>query len=176
MTEARDSRRQPSTSSTESTSSNRIGNNFFLSRTRPVVWLGAVVASARSNNWDTDLDEEELPEILARYQRYGSTEALEIFKRVLEAEEEKMSVGEKALSDLVRRSEDSGAMWLHMMLSDEKWDQLEEPFFETEEMDKFTEQKMAEKEQYEQDLERTKADMADVDNQKMTAEAFVATL
>lgn len=43
-------------------------------------------------------------------------------------------------------------------------------------MDKFTEQKMAQKEQYEQDLERTKADMADVDNQKMTAEAFVATL
>jgi hypothetical protein len=50
-------------------------------------------------------------------------------------------------------------MWLHMILSwgfnhrqlryhigDEKWDQLEEPFFETEEMDKFTEQKMAQKE------------------------------
>ncbi|KAJ2901650.1 hypothetical protein MKZ38_001609 [Zalerion maritima] len=122
----------------------------------------------RPNNWDTDLDEEELPEILARYQRY-----LEIFKRVLEEEEEKM------------RSEDSGAMWLHMMLSwgfnhrqlrhhigDEKWDQLEEPFFETEEMVKFAEQKMAQKEQYEQDLERTKADMVDVDNQKMTAEEF----
>jgi hypothetical protein len=106
-----------------------------------------------------------------------------------------MSGGEKALSDLVRRSEDSGAMWLHMMLSwgfnhrhslpfsqlrhhigDEKWDQLEEPFFETEEMDEFTEQKMAQKEQYEQDLERTKVDKADVDNQKMTAEEFVATL
>jgi hypothetical protein len=46
----------------------------------------------RLNNWDTDLDKEELPEILARYQRY-----LEIFKRVLEEEEEKMSGGEKAL-------------------------------------------------------------------------------
>jgi hypothetical protein len=44
----------------------------------------------RLNNWDTDLDEEELPEILARYQRY-----LEIFKRVLEEEEEKMSGGRK---------------------------------------------------------------------------------
>jgi hypothetical protein len=65
----------------------------------------------RLNNWDTDLDEEELPEILARYQRY-----LEIYKRVLE-EEEEMSGGEKALSDLVRRSKDSGAMWLHMILS-----------------------------------------------------------
>ncbi|KAH9216645.1 hypothetical protein DL95DRAFT_435079 [Leptodontidium sp. 2 PMI_412] len=144
----------------------------------------------RLNNWDTDLDEEELPDILARYQRY-----LEIFKRVLKEEEEKISGGETALSDLVRRSEDSGAMWLYMMLSwgfnhphslpfsqlrhhigDEKWDQLELPFFETEDIDKFTEQKMAQMEQYEQDLERTKADMADVDNQKMTAEEFVATL
>jgi hypothetical protein len=43
-------------------------------------------------------------------------------------------------------------------------------------MDKFTEQKMAQKEQYEQDLERTKTDKADMDNQKMTAEEFVATL
>jgi len=61
-------------------------------------------------------------------------------------------------------------------IGEEKWDQLEESFFETEEMDKFTEQKMAQREQYEQDLERTEADKANVDNQKMTAEEFVATL
>jgi hypothetical protein len=35
---------------------------------------------------------------------------------------------------------------------------------------------MAQKEQYKQDLERTKADKADIDNQKMIAEEFVATL
>jgi len=86
-------------------------------------------------------------------------------------------------------------MWLYMMLSwgfnhpnslpfsqlrhhigDEKWDQLEKPFYDTEEMEKFTEQKMAQMEQYEQDLERTEADKANVDNQKMIAEEFVATL
>jgi hypothetical protein len=43
-------------------------------------------------------------------------------------------------------------------------------------MDTFTEQKMAQNEQYEQDLVRTKVDKVDVDNQKMTAEEFVATL
>ena len=43
-------------------------------------------------------------------------------------------------------------------------------------MDKFTEQNIAQNEQYEQDLERTKADKADVDSQEMTAEEFVATL
>jgi hypothetical protein len=42
-------------------------------------------------------------------------------------------------------------------------------------MDKFTEQKTAQNEQYEQDLVRTKVDKVDVDNQ-MTAEEFVATL
>ena len=47
----------------------------------------------RLNNWDTDLDEEELPEILARYQRY-----LEIFERILEEEEEeKLGGGESTL-------------------------------------------------------------------------------
>ncbi|PBP16941.1 hypothetical protein BUE80_DR012316 [Diplocarpon rosae] len=113
----------------------------------------------RLNNWDTDLDGWEVLEILARYQSY-----LEIFKRVLDEEEEKMPGAEKALSDLVRCSENSGAMWLHMMLSwgfnhryslpfsqlrlhrgEEKWDQLEKPFYETEEMDRFTEQKMTQK-------------------------------
>jgi hypothetical protein len=43
-------------------------------------------------------------------------------------------------------------------------------------MDKYTEQKMAQNEQYEQDLETTKVDKADVDNQKITAEEFVAAL
>jgi hypothetical protein len=45
--------------------------------------------------------------------------------------------------------------------------------FETEDIDRFTEQKMAQNEQYEQDLERTKVDKVDVDNQKMTAEELL---
>jgi len=144
----------------------------------------------RLNNWDTYDDKEQVPEILARYQRY-----LQIFKRVLEEEEEKMSGGDKALFDLVKRSENSGSMWLHMVLSwgfncretlpfsqlkhhvgDEKWDQLEKPFVDTEEMEKFIEKKLPELEQYCKDLEKTEANKADVDNQKMTAEEFVATL
>ncbi len=47
-----------------------------------------------------------------RYFRY-----LEIFKRVLEEEEAKMPGHEdKELSTLVKWSQDSGAMWLHMLL------------------------------------------------------------
>jgi hypothetical protein len=66
----------------------------------------------RLNNWDTSLDEES-PEIVARFFKY-----LKIFKRVLEEEEEKMPGNqEKELSNLVKRSEVSGAMWLHMVLS-----------------------------------------------------------
>jgi len=143
----------------------------------------------RLNNWDTYYDKEQIPEIVARYLKH-----LDIFKRVLESEE-KMSGGEKALSDLVKRSEKSGAMWLHMVLSmgfncrdtlplsqlrhyvgDEKWDQLEKPFFDTEEIEKLIKQKIVQGEQYWKDVEKTEVNKADVDNQKMTAEEFVATL
>jgi hypothetical protein len=59
-------------------------------------------------------------------------------------------------------------------VSEEKWDQLAKSFFDTQEMDIFTEQKAAQLEQYEQDLEKIEANKSNVDNQKMAREEFLA--
>ena len=59
-------------------------------------------------------------------------------------------------------------------MGEEKWDQLARPFFDTEEMNKFTEQKTAQLEQYEKDLEKIEADKVDVADEKMTPEEFLA--
>lgn len=67
----------------------------------------------RPTNRAWDCDKGEPTEITARSFRY-----LDIFKRVLEEEEARMlGHGNKELSNLVRWSEHSGAMWLHMLLS-----------------------------------------------------------
>ena len=65
----------------------------------------------RLTNWDNSLDEES-PKIVA-----GFFEYLEIFKRVLEEEEEKtLGNQEKELSNLVQRSEASGSLRLHILI------------------------------------------------------------
>jgi hypothetical protein len=66
----------------------------------------------RPTNQSWDSDKEESTEVADRYFKY-----LEIFKRVLE-EEEAIVVGceDRELSKLVHWSEQSGAMWLHMLL------------------------------------------------------------
>ena len=144
----------------------------------------------RLNNWDTSLDKES-PEIVARFFKY-----LEIFKRILEEEEVKvLSKHGKELLNLMKWSEVSGAMWLHMVLSCgfndadnlpftqlrhyigmERWQQLKEQFYGSEGMETFVTQKLPQLIQYEEDLEKTKACIADIDNKKITEDEFIAIL
>jgi hypothetical protein len=103
------------------------------------------------------------PEMAARFLKY-----LEIFKRVLEEEEERMSGNQgKGPSKLVEWSEASGAMWLHMLLScgfnhpeslpfvqlqqhigTEKWEQRKRQFHGTE--NEFVKEKLSQLAQYNQ--------------------------
>lgn len=67
----------------------------------------------RPVNDDWDFEEGKAPKGTDRYFK-----CLEIFKRVLDEEESKIRGDDKKeLSELVKWSEDSGAMWLHMLLS-----------------------------------------------------------
>ncbi|EAU30517.1 predicted protein [Aspergillus terreus NIH2624] len=68
----------------------------------------------RPTNDTWDFEGETLPEMTGRYMDH-----LQIFIRVLEEEEAKLNFGDqnKKLSDLVKWSVTSGAMWLHMILS-----------------------------------------------------------
>ena len=140
----------------------------------------------RLNNYDTFLDKEEAPRVLGRYLRN-----LDVFKTVLEEEEARMP-GRQAmeLSRLVRHSEESGSMWLHMLLSwglnhpdslpftqlqarlgPERWKELEEGHHGKEA--RFTERKLAELDKYDEMVERMECLQDDVENGKMTIEAFV---
>lgn len=68
----------------------------------------------RPTNDTWDFEGESLPEMTGRYMDH-----LQIFIRVLEEEEAKLNFGDqnKKLSDLVKWSVTSGAVWLHMILS-----------------------------------------------------------
>lgn len=144
----------------------------------------------RLNNWDTYFDKDST-EISARFLKY-----LGIFKQVLGEEEERMPGNkEKELLNLVKQSEASGTMWLHMVLSSgfnhadslpfmklrehvgtEKWKQLREKFYGTEEMRIFVAQKLSQLAQYDQELEKAEALKKDMDSGGMTREAFIAAL
>lgn len=137
--------------------------------------------------WDCNNDGP--PKVAERYFRY-----LEVFKRVLEEEEAKMPEHEeKELSRLVRWSQDSGAMWLHMLLSagfnDERsfpftqlrqhlgaaeWARREREFDNLAELDEFAAQKVRELDEYDRALEKREEYKALVDSEKMTRDDFIA--
>ncbi|KAK6371794.1 hypothetical protein LTS17_008618 [Exophiala oligosperma] len=144
----------------------------------------------RLNNYDTFLNKEEAPRVLGRYLRN-----LDVFKTVLD-EEEARTPGQQTmeLSRLVRHSEKSGSMWLHMLLSwgfnhpdslpfaqlqarleRERWKELEEGHHGKEARE-FTERKLAELDKYDETVERIECLQDDLENGKMTIEAFVAVL
>ncbi|PIG79058.1 hypothetical protein AARAC_008064 [Aspergillus arachidicola] len=67
----------------------------------------------RPVNEEWDFEEKDAPDATDRYFKY-----LEIFIWVLSDEEDKMTGnGRKELTELVKWSKDSGAMWLRMLLS-----------------------------------------------------------
>jgi hypothetical protein len=137
--------------------------------------------------WDCKGDEPP-PKIAARYSK-----CLEIFIRILEEEEAKMpGHKEKELSSLVKWSQASGAMWLHMLLSSgfndhrsfpftqlrrhlgaTEWAKREKEFDNAEELDAFAARKMSELDEYDKALEKREKDKALVDSGKMTKEEFI---
>ncbi|KAI8963431.1 hypothetical protein F5Y11DRAFT_153002 [Daldinia sp. FL1419] len=121
----------------------------------------------RLNNWDVDFD-QDAPQIVERFSRY-----LKIFKRVLEEEEKKLPGNPRELSELVAWSENSGAIWLHMLLScgfnyaynlpfaqlrqhigSEKWNRHKELFYGTQDMESFVKKKLAQLRQYDLECEQ----------------------
>jgi len=137
--------------------------------------------------WDCNGDEP--PKIAARYFKY-----LEIFTHILEEEEAKIpGHKERELSNLVKWSQASGAMWLHMLLSSgfndhrsfpftqlrqhlgaAEWAKREKEFDNAEELEAFAARKVSELDEYDRALERREEDKALVDSGKMTKEEFIA--
>jgi hypothetical protein len=136
-----------------------------------------------------DCESEELPKIGSRYFRY-----LEIYIRILEEEESKMQGHEeRELSSLVKWSQASGAMWLHMLLSsgfnDEhsfpftqlrahlgatEWARRGMEFDNPKELEEFAARKVKEMDMYEEALEEIEKSKALVDSGNMTKEQFIA--
>ncbi|RSL55196.1 hypothetical protein CEP53_007176 [Fusarium sp. AF-6] len=142
----------------------------------------------RPINVEWDCDDHQPPNVAARYFKY-----LEMYKRVLEEEESKRPGHEKKqVSKLIRWSEDSGAMWLHMLLSCGFNDTYSFPFTQLrqhvgidkwkslrwkvnqEEVETFVTQKTTHLEQYDQEVARMEVDKASVDCGEVSREDFIA--
>ncbi|BDD56255.1 hypothetical protein MAP00_001729 [Monascus purpureus] len=139
--------------------------------------------------WDCKGD--ELPRIPTRYFKY-----LEIFIRVLEEEEAKLPGHEdRELSSLVKWSQASGAMWLHMLLSFsfnnhrsfpfvqlrrhlgvDKWARREKDFDNADELEAFAERKVNELDKYDEALEKMEEKKELLDSREMTKEEFIALI
>jgi hypothetical protein len=128
---------------------------------------------SRPTNQQWDCDEDDSIKIGVRYFK-----CLEIFKRVLEEEEGITGCEDKELSQLVHWSEQSGAMWIHMLLTSgfnhphsfpfsklvlhvgtTEWEQREKEVSE-DEIEAFSAQKVQQLKQYEDELRKIMADTA----------------
>ncbi|KAL4746740.1 hypothetical protein BDW72DRAFT_210171 [Aspergillus terricola var. indicus] len=136
-----------------------------------------------------DYTDDKPPKIAPRYFRY-----LEIFIRVLEEEEAKMPEHkEKELSSLVKWSQASGAMWLHMLLvsgfndhrsfpftqlrqhfGPTEWERREKEFEDATELEAFAARKVSDLDKYDKDLEKLEDKIALLGSGNMTKEEFVA--
>lgn len=139
--------------------------------------------------WDCDGDEP--PAIATRYFKY-----LDIFMRVLEEEEAKSPEYQgRELSSLIKWSQASGAMWLHMLLSSgfndhrsfpftqlrwhlgsTEWARREREFDDPEVLEAFAARKVKELDKYDERLEEIEERKALVDSGQMTKEEFLARL
>ncbi|EEP75923.1 predicted protein [Uncinocarpus reesii 1704] len=136
-----------------------------------------------------DCEDDEPPKIAARYLK-----CLESFIQILEEEEGKMpGHEERELSSLIKWSQASGAMWLHMLLLSgfndycsfpftqlrrhfhTEWVKCEEESDNTEALEAFAARKVSELEEYDEALEKREEIKALVDCGKMTKEEFVAS-
>lgn len=139
--------------------------------------------------WDCTADGEQ-PKIAEWYFKY-----LDIFIRVLEEEEALMHGNDdKELSSLVKWSRESGAMWLHMLISSGFNDQRSFPFVQlkrhlgedrwaeyekrcsisAEDLDAFATRKVEQLDDYDEALVKMEEEKALVDSGRMTREALIA--
>ncbi|KAI2699397.1 hypothetical protein CBS147332_8283 [Penicillium roqueforti] len=142
-----------------------------------------------NSTWDYD-DDDKPPKIAARYFRY-----LEIFMRILQEEEAKMpEYQERELSSLMKWSQDSGAMWLHMLVLSgfndncsfpftqlrqhiglTEWAKREKEFDNPPELEAFGKRKVNELDQYDEALERLERSKSLLDSEGMTMDEFVSS-
>ncbi|PYI11363.1 phosphotransferase enzyme family protein [Aspergillus sclerotiicarbonarius CBS 121057] len=140
-----------------------------------------------NSTWDCKGDEP--PQIATRYFKY-----LDIFIRILEEEEERIpEYKERELSSLVKWSQASGAMWLHMLLSSgfndhrsfpfmqlrqhlgaAEWARREKAFDHAKELEASAEGKVSELDKYDEALEKMEENKALVDSGNMTKQEFIA--
>ncbi|KAJ6188553.1 hypothetical protein N7519_003461 [Penicillium mononematosum] len=144
----------------------------------------------RPLNDEWDFEGDEAPKATDRY-----FECLEIFKRVLEEEESKMGDEKKELSELVKWSEDSGAMWLHMLLSSgffdsssfpcmqlrrhkgaDWWDERLIEYGSTEEVETFVTNKLHDLAAYDVIKDKVEHQKALLENKEMELETFIRTV
>ncbi|KAJ5194850.1 uncharacterized protein N7498_008288 [Penicillium cinerascens] len=142
----------------------------------------------RPVNDEWDFEEGEAPKPTDRYFK-----CLEIFKHVLEEEESKM-VGDdkKELYELVKWSEDSGAMWLHVLLSSgffdtpsfpcmqlrrhkgvDWWEERLIEYGNAEEVETFVAGKLNDLAAYDEIKEKVEHYKALMDNKEMELETFI---
>ncbi|KAF7171854.1 hypothetical protein CNMCM5623_004165 [Aspergillus felis] len=145
----------------------------------------------RPVNSEWDFEEGEAPKATDRYFK-----CLEIYKRVLAEEEANMTGNQgKELSELLQWSEDSGAMWLHMLLSSgffdtpsfpcmqlrkhrgaEWWDERMDGYRDTEEVETFVTNKLNDLAAYDKVEEKVEHYKALMDSKEMTTEDFIYTV
>ncbi|KAL4915717.1 hypothetical protein BDW62DRAFT_212561 [Aspergillus aurantiobrunneus] len=135
----------------------------------------------RPVNEDWDFVAGETPEVSSRYFRH-----LDMFKQILNEEEAKsLEYHEREVSQLVQWYEDSGAIWLHMLVSSgffrlrvgvKRWREQMNKIKSTEEEKEFIAKKLCELAVYDEQVDRVEHYKALVDRGAMTREEFVATV
>ncbi|KAL4972142.1 phosphotransferase enzyme family protein [Aspergillus desertorum] len=126
----------------------------------------------RPVNDEWDFEQVEAPKATGRYFR-----CLEIFIRVLEEEARMSGNGQRELTELVKWSRDTGAMWLHMLLSSGFFDTLTFPCMQLRKHkgEQWWDERINDLAAY--DVVRDKVDhyKALIDSGEMTAEDFIST-
>ncbi|CAG7946679.1 unnamed protein product [Penicillium nalgiovense] len=145
----------------------------------------------RPINEDRDFEIGGPPKVTSRYFRH-----LEMFKRILGEEEEKMpEQHSKKISKLMTWSEDSGAMWLHMLLSSGffdwftfpcmqlrqrvgvgKWSEQLEKINSQKEAKEFVARKLREVEEYDEKVGKVEQKKALLASDALTREEFIAAV
>ena len=145
----------------------------------------------RPINDEWDFEQGEAPKATDRYFK-----CLEIFIRVLEEEVTRMKESSRReLTELVKWSRDTGAMWLHMLLSSgffddltfpcmqlrnhkgvQWWDEHMKGHEDTEEVEEFIADKMKDLAAYDEIKEKVEQHKVLMDNNDMSAEDFISSV
>lgn len=140
------------------------------------------------DNWD--VVNGEPPKVATRYFKH-----LENFKRILDEEEGKIPESQKEVSKLVTWSEESGAMWLHMLVSNgffgsstfpcfqlqqnvgvEEWEEQIDEIVDQEESIELLAKKPGERELYYKELEKVAECKHWLECEALTKEAFIVRI